>query len=50
VGGSTGTTPSTVTQMAVDAFAFLEAMESTDVLGFWISSFVAQEIVVISRR
>src|SRR5204862_5904054 len=26
VGGSTGTTPSTVTQMAIDAIAFLEAM------------------------
>src|SRR5215472_4699649 len=27
VGGSTGTTPSTITQMAIDAIAFLEAME-----------------------
>jgi pimeloyl-ACP methyl ester carboxylesterase len=27
VGGSTGTTPSTITQMAHDAIAFLEALE-----------------------
>ncbi len=49
VGGSTGTTPGTVTQMAVDAIAFLEAMEfeQVDVLGFSIGSFVAQEIALI---
>jgi pimeloyl-ACP methyl ester carboxylesterase len=49
VGGSTGTTPSTVTQMAIDAVAFLEAMEfvTVDVLGFSIGSFVAQEIALI---
>jgi pimeloyl-ACP methyl ester carboxylesterase len=49
VGGSTGTTPSTVTQMARDAIAFLEAMalERVDVLGFSIGSFVAQEIALI---
>jgi pimeloyl-ACP methyl ester carboxylesterase len=49
VGGSTGTTPSTVTQMATDAIAFLEAMEfeKVDVLGFSIGSFVAQEIALI---
>src|SRR6184192_932856 len=49
VGGSTGTTPSTVTQMAIDAIAFLEAMEfdQVDVLGFSIGSFVAQEIALI---
>jgi pimeloyl-ACP methyl ester carboxylesterase len=48
-GGSTGTTPSTVTQMAIDAIAFLEAMEfdQVDVLGFSIGSFVAQEIALI---
>ena len=28
VGGSTGSTPSTITQMARDAISFLEAMES----------------------
>ena len=49
VGRSTGTTPSTVTQMARDAIAFLEAMafERVDVLGFSIGSFVAQEIALI---
>ena len=48
VGASTGTTPSTVTQMASDAIAFLEAMEfdHVDVLGFSIGSFVAQEIAL----
>ena len=49
VGGSTGTTPSTVTEMARDAIAFLDAMEfdEVDVLGFSIGSFVAQEIALI---
>ena len=49
VGGSTGTTPSTITQMARDAIAFCEAMEfdQPDVLGFSIGSFVAQEIALI---
>jgi pimeloyl-ACP methyl ester carboxylesterase len=49
VGGSTGTTPSTVDQMAHDALAFLAAMEfdQVDVLGFSIGSFVAQEMALI---
>lgn len=49
VGGSIGTTPSTVTEMARDAIAFLDAMEfdEVDVLGFSIGSFVAQEIALI---
>jgi len=49
VGGSTGTTPSTVTQMAHDAIAFLTAMEfgRVDMLGFSIGSFVAQESALI---
>jgi pimeloyl-ACP methyl ester carboxylesterase len=49
VGGSAGTTPSTMTQMARDAIAFLEAMEfdRVDLLGFSIGSFVAQEIALI---
>jgi pimeloyl-ACP methyl ester carboxylesterase len=49
VGGSTGTTPSTISQMAIDAIAFLEAMQlaHVDVLGFSIGSFVAQEIALI---
>jgi pimeloyl-ACP methyl ester carboxylesterase len=48
VGGSTGSTPGTVTQMAIDAIAFLDAMEfaQVDLLGFSIGSFVAQEIVL----
>jgi pimeloyl-ACP methyl ester carboxylesterase len=49
VGGSTGTTPGTITQMAIDAIAFLDALEfdQVDVLGFSIGSFVAQEIALI---
>jgi pimeloyl-ACP methyl ester carboxylesterase len=49
VGASTGTTPSTITQMARDAIAFLEAHElgAVDLLGFSIGSFVAQEIALI---
>jgi pimeloyl-ACP methyl ester carboxylesterase len=49
VGGSTGTTPNTVEQMASDAIAFLAAMEirQADILGFSIGSFVAQEIALI---
>jgi pimeloyl-ACP methyl ester carboxylesterase len=49
VGGSSGTTPNTMTQMATDAIAFLDAMEfeTVDLLGFSIGSFVAQEIALI---
>ena len=49
VGGSTGTTPDTVEQMAHDAIAFLSAMGfgQADVLGFSIGSFIAQEIALI---
>ena len=49
VGGSTGATPNTMTQMAIDAIAFLDAMEfeTVDLLGFSIGSFVAQEIALI---
>jgi pimeloyl-ACP methyl ester carboxylesterase len=49
VGGSTGTTPDTVEQIAHDAIAFLDAMEfgQADTLGFSIGSFVAQEIALI---
>jgi pimeloyl-ACP methyl ester carboxylesterase len=49
VGGSTGTTPSTIAQMARDAIAFLETLElgAVDLLGFSIGSFVAQEIALI---
>ena len=49
VGGSSGTTPDTITQMARDAVAFLGALEisQADLLGFSIGSFVAQEIALI---
>jgi len=49
VGASTGTTPSTVAQMAEDAIAFLVAMEldPVDILGFSLGSFVAQEVALI---
>ena len=48
VGGSTGTTPNTVEQMAYDAIAFIAAMElgQVDLLGFSIGSFVAQQIAL----
>jgi pimeloyl-ACP methyl ester carboxylesterase len=48
VGGSTGTTPNTVEQMAHDAIAFITAMDlaQVDVLGFSIGSFVAQQIAL----
>jgi len=49
VGGSTGTTPNLIQQMAHDAIAFITAMEfgQADVLGFSIGSFIAQEIALI---
>ena len=48
VGGSTGTTPNTVEQMARDAIAFITAMDlgQVDLLGFSIGSFVAQQIAM----
>ena len=48
VGGSTGTTPDTIEQMARDAIAFVAAMEfgQVDLLGFSIGSFVAQQIAL----
>src|SRR3984957_12920450 len=50
VGGSTGTTPGTVEQMARDAIAFIVAMDlgQVDLLGFSIGSFVAQQIALTS--
>jgi pimeloyl-ACP methyl ester carboxylesterase len=49
VGMTTGTTPSSVNQMAYDALAFLTAMnfDQVDLLGFSIGSFVAQEIALL---
>jgi pimeloyl-ACP methyl ester carboxylesterase len=48
VGGSTGTTPGTVEQMARDAIAFVAAMDvgPADLLGFSIGSFVAQQVAL----
>ena len=49
VGGSTGTTPDTIEQMARDAIAFMGALEfsQVDLLGFSIGSFVAQQIALM---
>jgi len=48
VGGSAGTTPGTIEQMARDALAFLAAMgfSQVDLLGYSIGSFVAQQITL----
>src|SRR5271167_1290831 len=49
VGMTTGTTPSSVLEMAHHALAFLSAMNfnQVDLLGFSIGSFVAQEIALL---
>ena len=49
VGGSAGTTPDTIEQMARDAIAFTAAMglDQVDILGFSIGSFVAQQIALV---
>src|SRR6202163_3220674 len=49
VGGTTGNTPHCVEQMALDAIAFLSAMDfdQVDILGFSIGSFIAQEIALL---
>jgi pimeloyl-ACP methyl ester carboxylesterase len=48
VGGSAGTTPDTIEQMARDAIAFISALglSQVDLLGFSIGSFVAQELAL----
>ena len=48
VGGTSGTTPDTIGQMAVDAVAFLDALDLTrvDLFGFSLGGFVAQEIAL----
>ena len=48
VGGSTGTTPSTVQKMALDAFDFIDALKLPryDVLGFSLGGEVAQEVAL----
>ena len=49
VGGSNGHTPNTITQMALDAIDFIDALDvgQVDLLGFSIGSFVAQEIALV---
>jgi pimeloyl-ACP methyl ester carboxylesterase len=49
VAASSGTTPSTIAQMALDAINFIDALEvgEVDLLGFSIGSFVAQEIALV---
>ena len=49
VGGSSGTTPDTIEQMARDAIAFLAAREfrQVDLLGFSIGRVVAQQIALV---
>jgi pimeloyl-ACP methyl ester carboxylesterase len=49
VAASSGTTPSTIAQMAHDAIDFIDALDvgEVDLLGFSIGSFVAQEIALI---
>jgi pimeloyl-ACP methyl ester carboxylesterase len=49
VGGSTGTTPGSIEQMARDALEFLGALQVSrvDLLGFSIGSFVAQQIALV---
>jgi len=49
VAASSGTTPSTVAQMALDVIDFIDALGvgEVDLLGFSIGSFVAQEIALV---
>ena len=48
VGGSTGSTPDTIEQMANDAIEFIAALdlEQVDLMGFSIGSFVAQQMAL----
>ena len=52
VGGSSGVVPRTVTPMAYDALAFIEALGLTeiDILGYSMGGFVAQELTLIRPR
>jgi pimeloyl-ACP methyl ester carboxylesterase len=49
VGGSSGSTPDSIEQMASDGIAFLAALDfgQVDLLGFSIGSFVAQQITLV---
>jgi pimeloyl-ACP methyl ester carboxylesterase len=51
VGGTTGTTPDTIEQMARDAIAFIAALDAplVDILGFSIGSFVAARSAAATR-
>src|SRR3954447_25181055 len=52
VGGSAGLVPETVTAMARDALAFIDAvgLEQIDLLGFSLGGYVAQELVLLRPR
>src|SRR5436305_14301044 len=52
VGGSTGVVPESVTTMARDALAFIDALglEQIDLLGFSLGGHVAQELVLLRPR
>jgi pimeloyl-ACP methyl ester carboxylesterase len=52
VGGSTGSVPSTITAMAYDALAFIEALGLTqiDIVGYSFGGFIAQELTLIRPR
>ena len=50
VAGSTGTTPETIEQMALDSLSFLDALAlaNVDLFGYSLGGFVAQEIALIA--
>jgi pimeloyl-ACP methyl ester carboxylesterase len=52
VGGSTGTVPDNVTDMARDALKFVDALKLTeiDLLGFSLGGHIAQEIILLRPR
>jgi pimeloyl-ACP methyl ester carboxylesterase len=52
VGGSTGTTPDTVAEMARDALGFIDALSlrTIDLLGFSLGGHIAQEIALVRPR
>jgi pimeloyl-ACP methyl ester carboxylesterase len=52
VGGSTGVVPESVTGMARDALAFIDALglKQIDLLGFSLGGYVAQELVLLRPR
>src|SRR3954471_23726319 len=52
VGGSTGVVPESVTPMARDVLAFIDALglKQIDLLGFSLGGYVAQELVLLRPR